>query len=276
MRLSSALILAVYLFSFCAQAETCNTPAGWEDVKPVSKTHIIALGEMHGTNEVPDFVGAILCDLVASGIPVRFGIEAARSQGDALDSLVQNEFSEAQAYAAAPAMWDSPDGRSSEAVLELFIDISSWRRTGADIGVFAFDFAPSTFPEDIEVGRHAVMASMVDAAAEDFDGAVLLVAGGYHTPIMRRTNEPMSGSMSNLITARPVASFDMRHRGGTAFVTYSMDGSETITGELTLSGIQGADMADWSISFEPLGVHYRGQFSVGAITASPPAFPAED
>lgn len=231
---------------------------------------------MHGTTEVPAFVSALLCDLVESDIPIRFGIEASRDQSEDINGLVQNAFSNADAYAAAPDMWDVPDGRSSKAVLNFLHQISEWRIQGADIGVFAFDFAPDSFPEDLDKGRHASMANSVDAATTDFDGAIVLVAGGYHTPIVRRTMEPVSGSMANLITSRPVVSLDMAHAGGSAYVTYSLGGSELITGELSLSPSNAGDFGDWSIEIEPFGVHYRGVFSVGAITASPPAFAAED
>ena len=108
-------------------------------------------------------------------------------------------------------------------------------------------------------------------------GAMILVAGGYHTPIVRRTMEPVSGTMSNMVTARPVVSFKMMHDGGAAYVTYSIGGSrETTTGELELSSINVEAMPKWTVKIEPFGVHYRGHYSVGTITPSPPARPAED
>ncbi|MEO1553133.1 MAG: hypothetical protein AAFR82_04305 [Pseudomonadota bacterium] len=230
---------------------------------------------MHGTNEAQKFVGEVLCDLIANETPVRIGFEAARTQSAALNALTEATFSDQQAYEAARQMWDSPDGRSSQAALSLLRRISDWRTSGAEIEVFAFDFAPSAFPSDLERGRHASMAAMVDEAATGFEGAILLVAGNYHTPIVRRTMEPVSGSMSNMITARPVVSLEMAHNGGGAFVTYSMNGGELTTGELTLSKNHAIDIEDWSVRIEPFGVHYRGTYSVGSITASPPAFATE-
>ena len=269
--------LALSVLPTAINAENCNTPAGWDDVKPLLSTHVLVFGEMHGTREVPLLIESILCDLVQNDIPVRYGIEAYRSQTSDLSELVQAPFSDEDAFEAAPGMWASHDGRSSEAVLSMLHQFSKWNSSGGDIDVFAFDADHTKFIEDVGRSRQATMAAMVDEAAQNFDGAMILVAGGYHTPIVRRTMEPVSGTMSNMVTARPVVSFKMMHDGGAAYVTYSMGGSrETTTGELELSSINVEEMPKWTMKIEPFGVHYRGHYSVGTITPSPPALPAED
>ena len=48
------------------------------------------------------------------------------------------------------------------------------------------------------------------------------------------------------------------------------------TGELELSSTNVEQMPKWTMKIEPFGVHYRGHYSAGTITPSPPALPAED
>ncbi|MEL6828173.1 MAG: hypothetical protein AAFN91_18145 [Pseudomonadota bacterium] len=230
---------------------------------------------MHGTNESQQLVQSILCELVARDVPIRFGVEAERDQSDSLNNLTKSDFTPQKAYAAAPKMWDSHDGRSSEAALRSLVQVSAWRTAGADLEVFAFDFAPSEYPIDLERSRHATMAAMVDQAAKDFEGAVILIAGGYHTPVTRLTMEPQSGSMADMLTVRPVVSLSMAHDGGEAFVTYSKNGSKVTTGILEVLENHQREYSSWTVNLSSHGVHYRGVYSTGFITASPPAFPTE-
>lgn len=142
-------------------AQDCNTPTGWDDVKPLLYTHILVFGEMHGTSEVPVSIESILCDLVQNEISVRYGIEAYRSQSADLKELIQAPFSDEDAFEAAPGMWASHDGRSSEAVLAMLHQFSEWNASGADIDVYAFDADHTKFIEDLGRSRQATMAALL-------------------------------------------------------------------------------------------------------------------
>lgn len=160
-------IFALIANTHQAFADRCAPPIGWSELEPKSSSHIIMLGEVHGTEEVPRFSESLLCNLVRMDKPVKIGIEASRAQSDGLNALIRagSDFSDEEAYAAAPRMWQSHDGRSSVAMLNLLRRFAGWYEFGADIEVFAFDADPEEYDTDRNRSRHATMAAMVDEAA---------------------------------------------------------------------------------------------------------------
>ncbi|MEO0550562.1 MAG: hypothetical protein AAFZ91_11635 [Pseudomonadota bacterium] len=236
------------------------------------ETHVVILGEMHGTIEGTAFVESLVCSVLAEGKPVRLGLEAVANHSDSLNTLTQNSFSRDAVYAAAPTMWDSHDGRSSEAEYKLLEQIADWRLAGHAVDLFAFD---RPYGRNIGLSRSEFMAKAVDEALADYDGTVLVYTGGAHSTLTREDLTPKRGSMANLVTERPVISLDMVYDAGEAYVQASVDGGDLMVGPLSLQGTNSYGLQPWSLSLEPLGVHYTGYYYVGPITASPPAFPAD-
>lgn len=265
-------IAALTLLSSTAQSEAennCNAYTGWQDIAEMSQSRIIMFGELHGTEESPKAVSGLVCELVRAGAPVRLGIEATHTQGDALDAALTWPISESDLRSAAPDMWSVPDGRGSAAILQLLENVALWRSKGSDIKVFAFD---STFKgDDRGLSRSAVMAREVDAAAEGFDGAIVLLTGGYHIALNPPDRQNEGGSLASEVRARPVLTLDMVHRGGTAYVTVSFNGGEPVTGAANFKSHSRIGEAN---SFQRSDSDPRkGYYFVGPITASPPAFP---
>lgn len=248
----------------------CHAYEGWEAVAKLAQSHVVMFGEMHGTNESPGAIGSLLCELVAADIPVRFGIEAEWPQSAALDGALRYPLDPEAVYAAAPAMWDSHDGRSSEAVYRLLEGIALWRSFGADISVFAFDHDPA-LPADQALTRSAVMAREVDRNMAGFDGAVLLFAGGYHVVLNPPGSGRTGGSLASEVTARPVIALNMAYGPGEAYVTASLGDGDLVTGPLKLSATHKGDTRVRAFDLTPTGYH-SGIYLTGPITASPPAF----
>lgn len=227
--LFAALALCLSTHAFADPEKDCKAYLGWEDLAELAPSRIIMFGEMHGTNESPDAVSEFLCELVKQEMPIRFGIEAAHDQGEALNNALTWPIEKQTLTEAAPYMWSVPDGRNSEAVLRLLENIASWRERGADIEVFAFD---STFTgDDAGVSRSTVMAREVDFATRYYNGAVVVLTGGYHISLNSREHKNPRGSLANQVRERPVLAMDMAHEGGTAYVTVSFDGNEPVIGE---------------------------------------------
>ncbi|MDJ0919797.1 MAG: hypothetical protein QNI84_01610 [Henriciella sp.] len=276
--LRSALYSALLALAGCSAATAhsepnCDVVPGWEALESVSETHIIAIGELHGTNEIPDLVAGLVCQLSASGNSVKLGLEAADYQSKALNIVSQAPFTMDAVYSAAPEMWDVPDGRGSEAILSLLKSVAAWRSTDRDIEVFAFDHN-DTDPRP-GLTRDETMALNIDDAATGFDGAVIVLSGNYHTRLKAISGLKVTQSMAGNLTARPVVSLDFRHEGGEAFVTISVNGGDPVTGPYEFSASSGERPAPGTFEMTPFGDDYVGLYNVGPITASPPAFPAD-
>lgn len=264
------LSMTVPFVSATHAQSSCNAYDGWQAVAEKAQTHVIMFGELHGTNESAGAIGGFLCELVGADIPVRFGIEAAHDEGQALDAALSWPLDKDAVLVAAPDMWSSPDGRSSEAVLRILSAVALWRSSGADISVFAFD---STFEgPDTDLSRSSVMAREVDAAMVDFEGAVVLFTGSYHTRLGLLDQPNQVGSLASEVTGRPVLALEMKYNDGQAFVTVSFDGAEPVTGAVDFTGNAPEDAPIGSIELSKEDLR-RGQYYTGPITASPPAFP---
>lgn len=246
----------------------CNPYDGWELLREKSSTHVVMFGEMHGTNESPEAVRGLVCELVKSGLPVKLGVEANADQGAALNQVFSGEAGRDEIFAAAPKMWATPDGRSSEAVLGLLKEIAAWRNAGADIEIFAFDWGSA----QQDMARWKSMAANVDQAAAGFDGAMILYTGGYHTTLNPPAREGKGGSLASGVTTRPAFPVQMMYDGGEAYVTYSVSGSELTTGVLSLSERGYPPETVRTITLDPDDPRQALYFT-GPITASPPAFP---
>jgi hypothetical protein len=262
----------------------CDSYVGTAKVVNLASDHLIIFGEMHGTNESPEAIGQLACSLLHSGRPVRIGLEADWPQGASLARAIEDPFDREVVLNAAPKMWSTYDGRSSEAVLELLEQVSQWYGQGFDISVFAFDALPSEWvgAENQAIARDAAMAKQVNLQVSEFDGAVLLQTGNFHAQ-----KSPFSFAdqafipMASLITVRPVFSLEMKYGPGSAWVnaTYE-DGEGNIVenlGPMQMGGIGKPDAEprsfvlenDWPAAFD-------GEYFTGSISASPPAFPVKN
>lgn len=261
----------------------CNAYEGAASITGLADSHIIVFGEaVHGTNESPDALFGLACLLAEEGVPVLVGLEAERTFGDELDAFLDHG-DVAALYRATSGMWDVHDGRSSEAILQLLRNLAGLRAAGLDVSVFAFDASWRLDHEQqadwATVGRDAKMAEVVDEAARDFSGGILLLTGGFHArkQIFDYEDTPFV-PMATGITARPVLSLEMRHAGGAGWIIGEIDG-QPFKGALDLMSLsqEGAPARAFVLGEHEDHrdrVHWDGVYYTGAITASPPAFPA--
>lgn len=240
-----------------------------------SNTHLIVFGETRGTNESPQLIQSVLCEFVNLGIPIRLGVMAEHDQNESLNQLVRSNFSEQQAFDAAPKMWSASDGRGSAAMLKLLRQVALWREENANIELFAFEVASDETFADHTQSRYQTMASIVDGSAEQFDGAVILIASRQQTKLPIESTETHSNNMVELLKARPVISLQMVHDGGEAYGAHSNEFEKRAFGEFEIPENHPRRYSSWSINLEKFGPHYTGAYSTGFITPSPPAFPAE-
>lgn len=267
----------------------CNAYEGAGALAGLAEDRIIIFGEaIHGTNESPDALFGLACLLAGEGVPVLVGLEAEHAAGAELDAFLDHG-DVSRLYETTAAMWDVHDGRSSRAILTLLQNLAGLRAAGLDVRVFAFD---TTWSLDYQaqadwatVARDAKMAEIVNETARAFEGAVLLLTGGFHA---RKQSFPFDETlfvpMATGITVRPVLSLEMWHAGGSGWITGEVDG-EPVTGAITVTNLlaEGAPARTFVLGEHEkiLGEDYWGNaywdgvYYTGPITASPPAFPSE-
>jgi hypothetical protein len=234
---------------------------------------IVLFGEVHGTREIPGFVGDALCQAAASG-EVHLALEIPRTEQPRIDAYLASPGRPADraALLSGPFWTDEfQDGRRSAAMAELIERARGLRAAGRALHVLAFDAAPDTKGGD----RDAEMAKRIlDAQAASPADRFLVLAGNIHTRTARGTPwnasyEPMG--LHLVAAGRDVVSLDAAFATGTAWVCFSSKAAECGAKKLRgQEGIVPRTIARLSVP-SPEGFH--GKYGVGPVSASPPAHP---
>jgi hypothetical protein len=248
-----------------AAAPTC---AGVDGVDQLLAPGIVVLvGEVHGTAQSPAFVSALACNAVGAGFPVTVALEIPVDEAARVDAFLASGGAEADRAALIDGPFWAPgvaDGRSSVAMVDLLDDVRVARAGGTPIDVTLLD-SPSS-------DRDAAMAARVaDAAAASPDGIVIALTGNAHTPVQPvpaadQPVAPMGQQVTGLLGADRVVALDVTYSGGTAWVCADA------CGETTLQGSGPPDPAfTLSLHLDDTSSGFHGEYSVGPLTASPPA-----
>lgn len=227
----------------------------------------VILGEIHGTAEVPALVGAVLAERVAGGEPVTLALEIPDSHQAALDAWLDDpQGGDAGTALAGHRFWSFEDGRSSVAMLGLLEQVRRWRRSGAPVGLLAFDV-----PEPVATGavRERHMADRLrQALAQPGAAPMLVLTGNLHA--RRKVGNPFDPAVELMawhLRDLPALSLDVRARGGSAWVCIPECGTHGLAAPdpVPATGLRLLD--------RPSANGYDGEVVLERFTASPPAFP---
>ena len=230
----------------------CDAPEldlEWREA--ISPGHVLILGEMHGTKEIPELTAAAVCDALRAGRSVGLFVEWPTS--------LQDELSDESRLLADPFFQSTfQDGRRSRAMLRLVVGTETWATKGAPVSVIAMD------PADAE--RDAGMASVVRGwLATHAQSVAIVLVGNIHARLVKgwRENpsyEPLGFRLLDL--GDRVRSLDVRYAGGAAWTCQPECGIHPLYGE--------SRGDEWRIEWSARRA-YDGTFYVGTPTASLPA-----
>ncbi len=260
----------------------CGPPvAGMEEV--LAPGAVLLLGELHGTREIPAFVGALGCHVASAGVPVVVGLELPREEQRALRRYLKSQGGkEARASLVEGGFWRRPyqDGRSSEAIVALVEKLRVLRAQGLSVSVFAYD-APGQGSQ-----RSAAMAQRVLEVRKTAPKSTFLLLGGNvnaRTTRGAEWDETFTPMGWHLVRAKlPVRTLDARYSRGNAWTCKLVEGE----GQKLDCGASPAvpppsrqgDKVIFRgprafVELTPEHGHegYDGIFYVGPLTASPPA-----
>lgn len=279
---------------------TCTAPDGWEDIL-AQNPRFVVFGEGHGNNESPDFIARLVCAEAQRGQRVLLAIEHAAAQNAALQQAWAGP--REGLIAALPELgWRGrEDGVASEAMLRLVLSAHALKQAGAAVDIVAFNGTrdeaqyrryanlPAQGPHEAAQAENIAEA----AAIAPYDRVIVLV-GNVHAQITPfapsgggEAFEPMS---MRLAAYGSVISLNMLDAGGTSWscrlkpdarrvpdqpVTDEMIRCAAYEDKGTATYDRPAFIAIGPSAAAAAAGRFHGVFWVGAITASPPAFPAE-
>lgn len=272
--------LAVYLARFeqhCADLARLPIEAGCARIDGIDglfePNTAILIGELHGTEQSPQFVDAVTCTAASYGYEIVVGLEIPTNESKAIAQyLTSDGGAEATAELLAEPFWSSPypDGRQSNAMLQLLDSIRQRKQQGATIDVVLLD---ATTPTD----RDHTMAHHLTVALENTpDGIAIALTGNIHNRRVRGTDfdrnyEPMGYLVSQRLGDRSVVALDVRYTGGAAWgcAQDQTCGPRTFNGNSTSEPDSGTFTIEFHDQLSADG--FDGTYGVGELAPSAPA-----
>lgn len=251
-----------------AQSRSCPAPITGAAAVLTPGT-LLLLGELHGTAEIPHFVGDLACEASLEGRRVQLGLEIPGEEQPHVNAFLASAGAPRDHEALlASDFWRRPyqDGRSSRAMFELLESVRRLRKEGANIAVFLFD---QTKPGP---NRDAEMANSIRAAHEQApDDLFLILTGNLHArkkKVTIGTTELVPMGFHLAQAGGRVTSLNNSYPSGSAWVCIGK--GNDACGSRRMSGKpRGAARFIELTGIDEIG--YDGSFYVTSLTASSPA-----
>jgi len=163
---------------------TCTPVPGAEKLWESPSTRYVMVGETHGTNEAPELFADLAC-AASKKRHVMVALEQPPEDQPAIDAFLKsNGGADARVQFLKAGMWNQPmkDGRSSQAMLNLFERLRQLKQEGRIRGVAAFQNYDLSVPfSNANEGINRGMAALLERlAAADPDALVLAYGGSVH------------------------------------------------------------------------------------------------
>lgn len=181
---------------------------------------LVLLGEKHGTQEIPRFVGELVA-LESEARPVLLALEVDRAEQAAFDRYLRSSGDAASwSRLRAGEFWqvddERNDGRRNLDVLALIERARLLRDQGRDVSLLAFDVDPSFWEGDSGSRDQAMAESLRAAFVANPDALVLVVTGNVHAMLDRPDYAPfeMQQPMGSHLRDLDPLSVNITARGG--------------------------------------------------------------
>jgi len=243
-------------------------------IEPLVDRRVVVLGEIHGTEEVPAFVAALVCHGLRAGKSVTVGFELVEAEASRFSAFLGSGGSSADrdALLAGP-VWQATGtaqyGATSKAMLELLESLRVLRRGGHAITFALFNRTDGSSAQDRERKMAESLGALIDHATTDL---FVVLTGNLHSRVARGTSwdrdyQPMAYLLSQARPGLDLVALDLSHAGGDAWLC----DPEGVCGIRPLSsrGTGEAVSVELHDQVQPHGHH--GRYHVGTIHGSPPA-----
>lgn len=222
---------------------------------------MLLLGEIHGTVEVPELVGDLVCAAAARDLPVLLGLEIPEFEQSSLRRFVYGEINECELTAGR--FWTRPfqDGRSSTAMADLLTRARDLRSRGASIEILAFD----SWDDPNHRDRSMAESVLRELRTRKHHVAIIL-AGNLHTPTAGAGDGDGDPPMGVYVRRTHADTLSVRidFAGGSAWICTETCGPQPL-------GAEGAEGRTLVLHDGPDASGVDGVIHIGAATAAPPA-----
>jgi len=274
--------LATIVASGSASAEQAATAGGLSCSaidgvgQVIAPATILLIGEMHGTEQSPPFVNDLVCTALDRGLPVTVSLEIPVEEADRLAAYLDSDGGqEARAALLTGPFWTSEyqDGRQSAAMLQLIDSLRRDQAAGLPVKVALLDKVGLRTQRE----RDAFLASqLVEAAKASPRDLVVALTGNLHSRIRKGSPwdadfRPMGMDVEEQLPDRRILAFDVAFTGGTAWNCRGDDPAGCHAYELKPTPMDGSGKRRIALDDSTEGQHYDGYYTVGSLTASPPA-----
>lgn len=265
--LALGLALALQAVDGRAEAPGCG-PGARALTAELAAQRLVFFGELHGSTEAPRFVGDYVCGLLRRVQPVVVALELPLSEQAALDRYLDSTGEvDDRAALLEGAHWRSerPDGRSSQAMLDLIEALRRLRALGAQIRILAFDGGAPESEPDQAMAEHLRRAWLSSSAH------FVVLTGNVHA----RKRSGLGGDPG----FRPLAlrlgelgglALNLAHGGGQIWACRGRDWCGALAVPAS-SASASSRSPGIELGRMPPSSGYDGDFFVGLLSASEPA-----
>ena len=205
----------------------CPTLAGVDTIAQDRALAQIVVGEAHGTRELPETFGDLVCNLARDGRPVTVGLEFLPSEQAALDGyLASDGGAGAVSRLLGSPGWGDRHGRASEAMFQLVDRLRRMRRGGADLEVVAFDHPTETSAGTSALREETMARLLLDARARRPEALVVALTGVGHAGRGPWTSfDPPFPSMTQHLSTATTLTVTFARSGGEAWACRTSPGT---------------------------------------------------
>lgn len=257
-------------------AEKVSPPLSCREIQGLEpllrQGQILLLGEMHGTREIPAFVAGATCRGLRAGRSVTVALEIPTEEEPRIAAYLASGGKDGdRAALLAGPFWraDFQDGRRSQGMLSLLEDLRCLHQEGRKLRVKLLDRLPTAAGPE----RDRAMAGELEAAIETSrDDLFVVLTGNVHTRTVRGTPwDPKIENMGYLVAQRHpgVVALDVAYSGGTVWIC--PDPNPASCGARPVHAKGDGRTPGVKLYGTPSPEGFNGEYSVGALTASPPA-----
>ncbi|WP_194954263.1 hypothetical protein [Sphingopyxis solisilvae] len=275
-----------------SKATECHEPEGWNEVAQRNPRYVV-FGEIHGTQQGPEFIGSLACALATKGERVLVAVEKSATDDPALQTAWALPKDQFQKSLGDIGWTGRQDGVASQAMFAMLVGLHGLKEKGLPIGIVAFngdrDAAQSQrFADLAGQGPHeaAQAENIVHAAQRANYDRVLILVGNFHA---RKRTVDWGGARFDPMAARlnrydNTLALNMRYAAGTSWncvrkAAAAVDDGKPLTDEGLDCGIHqirgSADLGrspfvELVATENRAADDYDGFFWVGPVTGSPP------
>ena len=199
-------IVCLFILTACSGSVENNTKLdcpiieGVDDLLGADAPNLIVFGEIHGTEEVPVFIGDVVCRSIELGYPTVLALEFSESEKQNIDTyLADPNEATAKNELLKTNYWRfrGQDGKTSKAMFQLLQRSKNYKIEGYDIELVLFDVAHDFVDKFqgksravLESAREFKMAENLQKAINNYPNRkIIVLTGNYHSPLWHHSDK---------------------------------------------------------------------------------------